>query len=201
MTRLWILGLSLVGVLLVLVAQAAPATSPSGRVKQTASPVATLAMDGPQVAYAVGKKVYVWNTQTGATSLMKGRYGAHTSEVAIAGKRVAWITRYVAGNSYQTEEHLFAAPIGSRSKLLASGRRYLGGPDVGAEAWYGRWIAGAVGSGKTACDQHVVVRRARRLHRTEAEPGLVDRPQADRHRAGRDHLPVGRLGPNRSASV
>ena len=53
----------------------------------------------------------------------------------------------MAGNSYQTEEHLFAAQIGSRSKLLASGRRYLGG-DVGAEAWYGRWIAGAVGSGK-----------------------------------------------------
>lgn len=147
MTRLWILGLSLVAVLLVLAAQATPATPP-GRVKPTAGPVATLAMDGPRVAYAVGKKVYVWNTLTGATTLMKGKYGAHTSEVAVAGTRVAWITRYVIGNSYQTEEHLYTARIGSRSKLLASGRRYLGGQEA-SPAWYGRWIAGAVGSGKT----------------------------------------------------
>jgi len=147
MTRLWISGLSLVAVLLAFATQATPATAPV-RAKQTAAPIATLAMDGPRVAYAVGKKVYVWNTLTGATTLMKGKYGAHTSEVAIAGTRVAWITRYVIGNSYQTDERLYTAPIGARSKLLASGRRYLSGSET-APTWYGRWIAGAVGSGKT----------------------------------------------------
>ena len=52
-------------------------------------PIATLAMDGPRVAYASGKKVYVWNTVTGATTLLKGKYSSHTAEVAIAGTRVA----------------------------------------------------------------------------------------------------------------
>ena len=150
MTRAVKLALSLAcPLLLLLVVQAGTATTPSVRVKQTQSPIATLAMDGSRVAYAVGKKVYVWNTLTRQTTLMRGSYGAHTSEVAIAGTRVAWITRYVAGNSYQTEEHLYAAPVGSRSKLLASGRRYLSSPDEASAAWYGRWIAGAVGSGKT----------------------------------------------------
>jgi hypothetical protein len=147
MTRLCGLGLALVGVLLVFVVQAAPAGAPAGRVKQTRSPIATLAMDGSRVAYASGGTVYVWNVLTGATSTMKGKYSKHTSEVAIARTRVEWITRYTIGNSLQTQEHLFSATIGSRGRLLASGRRYLGG-DVNAEAWYGRWIAGAVGSGK-----------------------------------------------------
>ena len=150
MTRLWSLGLALVGVLLVLTAQAAPAGAPAGRVKQTRSPIATLAMDGPRVAYASGGTVYVWNVLTGATSTMKGKYSKHTSEVAIAGTRVEWITRYTIGNSLQTQEHLFSATIGSRGRLLASGRHVLLGnesqPDV--KTWYGRWIAGAVGSGK-----------------------------------------------------
>jgi hypothetical protein len=146
--RFWILGLALVGVLLVFVVQAAPAGAPAGRVKQTRSPIATLAMDGPRVAYASGGTVYVWNVLTGASSTMKGKYSKHASEVAIAGTRVEWITRYVIGNSLQTQEHLFSATIGSRGRLLASGRRLLGG-EVNAEAWYGRWIAGAVGSGKT----------------------------------------------------
>ena len=145
MKRLWILSLALVAVLLPLAAQSAP----SGKVKQTRSPIATLALDGPRVAYASGDRVYVWNLLTGATSQMRGSYGKHTSEVAIAGTRVAWITRHVAGNSYETREYLYAAPVGSRSKLLAAGRRYLSSPDEASAAWYGRWIAGAVGSGKT----------------------------------------------------
>jgi len=149
MTRVLKYALSLATLLLLsFVVQAGIASTPSVRVKQTQSPIATLAMDGPRVAYAVGKKVYVWNTLTGATTLMKGKYGAHTSEVAIAGTRLAWITRYVVGNSYQTTENLYTAPIGARSKLLASGRRYLSGPET-TQTWYGRWIAGAVGSGKT----------------------------------------------------
>lgn len=156
MTRLGKIGLSLAVLMVPLSVQAATAKAPGTIVKQTRSPVATLAMDGSRVVYASGlrqgvpsgDKVYVWNVRTGATTLIGGKYGKHTAEVAIAGERIAWITRYVAGNTYQTQENLFTAQIGARSKLLASGRRYQGG-DLGAEAWYGRWIAGAVGSGKT----------------------------------------------------
>jgi hypothetical protein len=139
--------LSLALLLLVLCVGAAAAKAPSARVKQTRSPLVTLAMDGSRVAYASGGKVYVWNVVTGKTSLLRGSYGKHTAEVAIAGGRVAWITRYVIGNTLQTTEYMFTAPIGSRGKLIASGRRYLSRPASGDSAWYGRWIAGAVGSG------------------------------------------------------
>ena len=73
MTRLLKLGLPLVAVLIVLSIQAAAATTPAVKIKQTKGPIATLAMDGPRVAYASGKKVYVWNTVTGATTLLKGK--------------------------------------------------------------------------------------------------------------------------------
>jgi hypothetical protein len=149
MKRLWILGLSLIGVLLAFAVQAAPGTTPAGRTKQTVRPIATLAMDGPRVAYASGKKVYVWNTLTRVSSLMSGSYGAHTSEVAIAGTRVALITRYVVGNSLQTTERLYAGSVTSPARLLASGRRYAILNDGVPTTWYGRWIAGTVGSGKT----------------------------------------------------
>lgn len=87
-------GRSLVVVLVMAVVQAAAASPQAGPlVKQTKSPIATVAMDGRRVAYASGNKVYVWNTLTGATTLMKGNYSSHTSELAIAGTRVAWITR------------------------------------------------------------------------------------------------------------
>jgi hypothetical protein len=149
MTRLFKIGLSLaLPLLLLLTVQAATAKTPSGSTKQTRSPVTTLAMDGSRVVYASGGKVYVWNDHSGTTTLIKGRYSKHTSEVAIAGKRVAWITRYAVGNSYNTQEDLFTASLEARGRLLAEGRRYLGGSETN-RAWYGRWIAGAVGSGNT----------------------------------------------------
>ena len=148
MTRLLKLGLSLVAVLIVLSIQAAAATTPAVKIKQTKGPIATLAMDGPRVAYASGKKVYVWNTVTGATTLLKGKYSSHTAEVAIAGTRVALITRYVIGNSFQTTERLFAGSVTSPERLLASGTHAAILDNGVPTSWYGRWIAGAVGSGK-----------------------------------------------------
>lgn len=146
MTRLSKLGLSLAALVLLLGVQAATAKTP-GTVKQTRSPITTLAMDGSRVAYASGGKVYVWNWATGTTTLVQGTYNKHTAEIAIAGRRLAWITRSVVGNSQQTTESLFAGSVGTRGRLLASGRHYL--TDWENHVWYGRWIAGTVGSGST----------------------------------------------------
>jgi hypothetical protein len=145
MTRLRIIGLSLAAFAVVLAAPAATATPPPTQTKQTVSPVVTMAMDGARVAYAAGGKVYVWNLATGATTVVRGSYSKYSGELAIAGTRVAWVTRYVVGNSYQTTERLYTAPVGGTAKLLRSTHRSAGSQDG---EWYGGWIAGAVGSGK-----------------------------------------------------
>lgn len=139
------LGLSLAALTLVL-AQSGAAKPSAPKVKQTAKPVAALAMDGPRVAYASGGKIYIWNVDNGATSVVKGVYSKYGAEVAIAGRRIAWVTRYVIGNTYQTSEFLYTAPAGGKARLLRAARRYAGS-EIGE--WYGGWIAGAVGSGGT----------------------------------------------------
>jgi hypothetical protein len=142
------LSLSFAAVLLLAV-PAATGTAPGGRVKQTHNPITTLAIDSARIAYASGGKVYVLNVRTGATTLMQGSYNRHTAEVAIAGKRVAWITRYAVGNSEQTSESLFTGSLTTRGRLLASGRRTAILSEGVPVAWQGRWIAGAVGAGYT----------------------------------------------------
>jgi hypothetical protein len=117
-------------------------------VKQIRSPIATLAMDGPRVAYASGGTVYVWNVLTGASSTMKGKYSKHTSEVAIAGTRVAWVTRFVVGASLQTTDRLYSASLGSRARQLAwAFRAATYNNDEHYYEWRGDWITGLVGSG------------------------------------------------------
>ena len=115
--------------------------------KQTAKPIWTLAMDGPRVAYASGGRIYVWNVVTGATSVVKGTYSNakhsdNAAEVAIAGKRVAWIKRQQIGNTEQPQR-LYTAPVGGSALRL---RRVLGYTDMGCGAG-GSQIAGLVGSG------------------------------------------------------
>src|SRR5256885_2082664 len=64
---------------------------------------------------------------TGPTSVISGTYpsnhkaGADKGEVAIAGKRVALITRFVSGNSYDTTERLHRAArrVGARAEAGA----------------------------------------------------------------------------------
>jgi hypothetical protein len=63
------------------------------------------------------RRVGVWNVVTGSASVIKGNYpssgrafGYGSGEVAIAGKRVALITRFVIGNDDQTQERLYTAP-------------------------------------------------------------------------------------------
>jgi hypothetical protein len=147
--------------LLFLSTQAGAARSQASKVKQTAKPVLTLAMDGPRVAYMQSdRRVAVWNVSTGKTWTVKGTYpskgarfgqGGGAGEVAIAGERVALITRFATGNSQQTQERLYTAKLGGSAHQLGKLTDHYtnppdGQPDGGLST--GSWIAGVVGSGK-----------------------------------------------------
>ena len=146
--------------LLVASVQAGTARPQPSKVKQTAEPLWALAMDGPRVAYMMNdRRVGVWNVVTGATSVIKGNYpsnghnfGFGSGEVAIAGKRVALITRFVTGNLYQTQERLYTAPVGGAARQLGkltNHSSWYGECDVpGSSGSDGDWIGGLVGSGK-----------------------------------------------------
>jgi hypothetical protein len=146
MRRLHLMGLSVVAILL-LVSGSASAARSRDKVKQTAGPVWTLAMDGPRVAYASGGRVRVWNVVTGATSVIKGEYSnakhsVNAAEIAIAGKRVAWIKREQHGNTEQ-HQRLFTATVGGSAHRL---RKVLGYTDMSCGAG-GSQITGLVGAG------------------------------------------------------
>jgi hypothetical protein len=160
MRRFLLIGLCLATVLLPFAAQAGAAKPQPSKVKQTAKPLWALAVDGPRVAYMMNdRRVGVWNVVTGATSVIKGKYpskgasfGFGSGEVAIAGKRVALITRFVIGNLYQTQERLYTAPVGGTVRQLGkltNHSSYYGECDVpGSGGSDGDWIGGLVGSGK-----------------------------------------------------
>jgi hypothetical protein len=145
-------GLSLALVLLALVvasAQAGAAKPQPNKVKQTPKPIWTLSIDGPRVAYASGGRIYGWNVATGATSVVKGAYSNaketdNAAEIAIAGKRVAWIKRQELGNTEQPQR-LYTAPVGGSAHRL---RRVLGYRDLACGPG-GSQIAGLVGSGSS----------------------------------------------------
>jgi hypothetical protein len=158
MRRLRVAGLLLAPALVLFSAPAGAAKPHANKEKRTAKPIASLAMDGSRVAYMrEDRKVVVWNLSTGATTVVKGAYpnngakfGAGTGEVAIAGKRVALITRFETGNSQQTQERLYTANLGGTAHELGRPTNHYtnpqdGEPDGGLSS--GTWIAGAVGSG------------------------------------------------------
>lgn len=164
MRRLRVAGLFLAVLslaLLVVSAQAGAAKPQANKVKQTAEPIWTLAMDGPRVAYMMNnRRVGVWNVATGVTSVVKGNYpsngrnfGYGTGEVAIAGKRVALITRFVIGNTWQTQERLYTASVGGSARQLGKKTNHLSyygecpGADIGGSS--GDWLGGLVGAGST----------------------------------------------------
>jgi hypothetical protein len=146
MRRLHLAGLSVVATLLLFSGQTGAANSPD-KVKETANPVWTLAMDGPRVAYASGGRIHVWNVVTGATSVIKGEYSnakhsVNAAEIAIAGRRVAWIKRQQLGNTELHQSLYTAQPGGSAHRL----RKVFGytNTDCGSG---GSQIAGLVGTG------------------------------------------------------
>jgi hypothetical protein len=144
--RLRLVGLSLA--VLLLSAQIGAARSEGNTVKKTADPIWTLAMDGSHVAYASGGRIHVWNMATGATSTVQGTYSnaKHTvnpGQLAIAGKRVAWIKDQGFGNTEEGEK-LYIAPVGGRAHQVMHAYRY--GVDDSTRTT-GGWIEGLVGSG------------------------------------------------------
>jgi hypothetical protein len=128
--------------------QASAAKQQSNRAEKTAAPVWTLAMDGARVAYASGGRIRVWNVVTGATSVVKGKYGnakgnENASQIAIAGKRVAWIKDQQFGNTEEGEK-LYTSSIAGKAKMIDRVYRYgVDDPTLTK----GGWIEGLVGSG------------------------------------------------------
>jgi hypothetical protein len=160
MTRLPLVGLLLAPALVLISAPAGAVRPHATKEKVVAKPVLSLAMDGAHVAYMRGdRRVAVWDVSTGATSVVKGaypsngrRFGVGWGEVAIAGKRVALITRFGTGNSQQTQERLYTAKLGGTAHRLGKLTNHMtnpldGEPDGGLS--YGNWLAGVVGSGNT----------------------------------------------------
>jgi hypothetical protein len=116
-------------------------------------------MDGPRVAYMMNnRKAGVWNVGTGATSVIRGNYSSNgainvgSGEVAIAGKRVALITRFATGNLYETRERLYTGPVGGVARQLGKPTlhsSYYGDCQVpGSGGADGSWLGRLVGSGK-----------------------------------------------------
>jgi hypothetical protein len=160
MTRLRLAGLLLVPALVLVSSPARAAKPQSKNEKVVPKPVPSLAMDGSRVVYMrTDRKVAVWNVSTGRTTVIKGTYpsnghgfGYGSGEVAIAGTRVALITRFVTGNSQQTQERLYTAKLGGTAHQLGKLTNHYtnpqdGEPDGGLS--YGTWLDGVVGSGKT----------------------------------------------------
>ncbi len=160
MKRLHVAGLFLAVLslaLLVVSAQAGTAKQPN-TVKRTAGPVSALAMDGLRAAYMLdNRRVGVWNVATGATSLIKGNYpakghnfGYGSGEVAIAGKRVALITRFEIGNTLQTQERLYTASLGGSARQVGKLTNHSSSPGdctvPGSASATGNWLGGLVGS-------------------------------------------------------
>jgi hypothetical protein len=109
-------------------------------------------MDGSRVAYASVGKIRVWNVTTGATSVVKGHYakGSSTantiaSQLAIAGKRVAWVKDQQFGNTEEGEK-LYTAAVGGQAHLVDHVYRH--GTDDPSHTT-GGWIEGLAGSGRT----------------------------------------------------
>ena len=146
MRRLRLAGLFLA--MLLLSAQVGAARTQSETVKKTAHPIWALAIDGPRVAYSAGGLIHVWDLSTGKTSTVQGKYGnalhtANASELAIAGKRVAWIKDQRFGNTEEGEK-LYVAPVAGKARQVMHVYRY--GVDDSSHTT-GGWIEGLVGSG------------------------------------------------------
>jgi hypothetical protein len=149
--RLRLAGSSLA--ILLLAGQAATAQAQRAGAQATRGPITALALDGSRVAYAGGGRIHVWNMATGATSIVKGTYSnakrtVNAAQIAIAGKRVAWIKDQGFGNT-EEDEKLYTASVGGTAHRVKHVYRY-GRDDPSLTT--GGWIAGLVGAGR-----HLVV--------------------------------------------
>lgn len=146
MRSLRLAGLSLV--ILLFVTQAGAAQARQAISKTLSAPISALALDGSRVAYVSSGKVRVWNMATGATSFVKGKHTVNAGEVAIAGKRIAWLTDHQFGNT-EEGQNLYTTSIGGTAHQLKHVYRYgVDDPTLTK----GGWIDGLIGAGK-----HLVV--------------------------------------------
>jgi hypothetical protein len=144
----------LVPALLVFCTQAGAARQQRSTVKAVHHLVWALAMDWPRVAYASGEDgsseaIHVWNMATGATSVVRSRHGAATheaGEIAISGKRLAWIRTVQLGNT-ELNHWLYTAALGGSAHLLRQMHGFtdtdcgLGGPQMGGLVGSGNALA------------------------------------------------------------
>ncbi len=152
--RNWLLFFAAPLLLVFVVSAAATTSTPTRAVKQAGRSVVAVAIDGQRVVYSSDDNaVYVWNIGSGATTQLRRGAGKFTDnptirEVAIAGKRTAWITLASAGNSQETWARLFTAPVtGPSGRKLASAFRVDGCDEGNIELWNGDWLSGLVGAG------------------------------------------------------
>jgi hypothetical protein len=127
------------------------------RVKTTKREIEAIAMDGPLVAYDLSarydsgcNKVYVWNVNTNGGAVVSGNEtceadgsstGAGVTEIAVAGKQVAWITN--EGGNTESGDYLYTSSLTKpKEKPLLSALRY---GDVDGQL-DGDWMGGLVGN-------------------------------------------------------
>jgi hypothetical protein len=153
MKRLSVVAAVVAPLLLLLVLASSAANGPGRTLKHVNRPIAAVAMDGPRLVYVTDDDaVRVWNVRTGATAQLRGGAGHYMTnplipEVAIAGTRVAWITRSENGNSRETWARLYVASLtGPAQRVVSAFRRDGIGSGV-VEIWDGDWLTGLVGSG------------------------------------------------------
>jgi hypothetical protein len=153
MKRLSIVAAVVASLLLLLVLASSAANGHARTLKQVNRPIAAVAMDGARLVYVTDDDaVRVWNVKTGATAQLRagtGRYMTNPQipEVAIAGTRVAWITRSENGNSRETWARLYVRSLSGRAtQPVASAFRRDGISNDGVEIWEGNWLTGLVGS-------------------------------------------------------
>jgi hypothetical protein len=141
------------------VALPAEGAAPSPRIKNTKGSIESLAMDGPRVGYAVEgagatgcTKVFVWNVLTHGGAVVSGRKtcdadststGAGVREIAVAGRRVAWIVNQ--GGNTESDDYLYTATLGGRATERLVSSAFRSGDVDGTLA--GAWLNHLVGGG------------------------------------------------------
>jgi hypothetical protein len=196
MRRLRVVALFLAPALLFFPAQSGAARAQPKGVKVLSHPVWTLAMDWPRVAYTSGtdgsdKSIHVWNVRTGATSTVKSPHGFathHATEIAISGKRVAWLRTAQFGNT-ELDHWLYTAPLGGHAHLLRQMHGStdttcgLGGPQMGGVVGSGTAMAVSTWldspDGLVASQQRLSLITPTRLWTIVTGPGSVLSESAD----------------------
>lgn len=156
---------------LALTASAAETTASGGKVKVVLGPIQALTLAGTRVVYSVGAnatsrngkpfhqqtEVLVWDIRTGKTTKVSGTGTASAGDaawggviqLAIAGSRVAWLTR--AGGNSEADDDLFTSSLLSpKERHVASEVRQgdaCGAGATGSPACAGNWLGGVVAAG------------------------------------------------------